>query len=304
VSLVIVEGPDGAGKTTLINKLVGRVRWNEVHHHGAYLKQTSIARHYMRSAYRGLTKRNVMVVMDRSWLAEPVYGSVMRRGENRVAPWQRRMLERVAMGAGAVVVLCRPALETCRRSWAARLEREYPQKIEELMAIHAEYAALAKVDWAPVITYDYEADDERATMDMILNHIEDQRRLEPTIGAHAKDSPVLLIGDRPGGVGERRVNLPFVSLVTTDATTGCSAWLTNQLEEWGVPEKDLAWANQENLDLIEFDDIETYRKVIALGGYATAWCEQNYLRFESTYHPQYWKRFHHYDPYPLRELIR
>lgn len=304
MTLLIVEGVDGAGKTTLIEAIAKRYRWADVRHHGAYPGETAIARHYLRSAYEALRHPNKLVVMDRSWLAEPVYGLVMRDGANRVPAWQRRMLERVALGAGAVVVHCHPSLDACRRAWESRLHREYPQKAEQLAQLHDLYG-VARPGWAavfPVLEYDYTSDDRARFLDLVDEALLARRgNGDPTIGAPVQDRPWLLIGDRPGHPNPHA--LPFVSIVASDTRLGCSAWLADQLESWGVSERRLAWANQSEVDGSQFEAFDRYRGVIALGGYALGWCETNDVSAAATFHPQYWKRFHHHEPYPLKELL-
>lgn len=302
--LLIVEGPDGAGKTTFIQKVVAH-RPSRVDHHGAYLRQARIAHHYMRSIFDAYRRSTDIIVMDRSWLAEPIYGAVMRGGADRIAAWERRMLERVAYAAGAVVVLCLPELETCERAWKGRLEKEYPQKREQLVDLHGLYKSLSGFNWPfDLIVYDYEKDNASLTIDKVMEKLAERSdRKDPTIGAPPSDRPVLLIGDSPGTSGRSRIDLPFVSLATTTTRGGCSPWLAEQLEAWGVPESDLAWVNQCDLHPYEFDDLGAYAKIVALGGAAASWCERFDVPADVTYHPQYWKRFHHHDEYPLKEML-
>jgi hypothetical protein len=164
---LILEGPDGGGKTTLLSKIREQFGVDTMVHHGAYIGDTNIAQYYMESlqtARRGIvTNKSFNFVMDRSWLAEPIYGTAMRGGENRIALGQQRVLEETFAGLGGLtgVVLCLPPLETCLANWAARREREYPDSEARLTLIYTQYLAAIE-EWRSrklfVYVYDYTID--------------------------------------------------------------------------------------------------------------------------------------------------
>ena len=140
MSLLIVEGPDAAGKTTLIDCIEAQLKGHiQVYHHGAYLKESNIAHYYLQSICSALRRDSELVVMDRSWIAEPIYGEVMRNGNNRINKDERYMLEVAARLAGAKIVLCLPPFSVCEQKWSERLDREYPQKSEQLKGIYNGY---------------------------------------------------------------------------------------------------------------------------------------------------------------------
>lgn len=308
MTCIIVEGPDGAGKTTLIEALRAKQRWSGVDHHGAYLDETAIARHYLASLYAALVKPKRLQLMDRSWIAEPIYGAVMRGGLNRIQPYQLRMLNRVAMGVSTVVVLCLPPFEACEAAWKDRLEREYPQRAEQLRMIYDGYSnwfemVKTRNEGAPVILYDYTRyTDARARIEQtIAEVIDNSLNLGPGIGAcpgPVYGDQTLLIGDEVSEHGHAR--LPFVSMTRS----GCSAWLADQLDKWDVHEGQLYWVNQAELHPDDFHGtLDQFKRIVALGGNAAAWCEQEGFEHIVVPHPQYWKRFNFNKPYPLREVL-
>src|SRR4051812_18522188 len=115
--LVILEGPDGAGKTTLAEQL-GRRGWLVVHL-GPFLQvDDDLARLYVEAMMPAILG-HADVVLDRCWLSEIPYGLVMRDGDDRLG-WQRRLLERLALRCRATVIRCLPPREIAKSWWTAR----------------------------------------------------------------------------------------------------------------------------------------------------------------------------------------
>jgi thymidylate kinase len=295
--VTIYEGPDGAGKTTLLRS--ARREGEAVHTHGPYPGEEQVWLHYLRSL---LTPSRV--AMDRSWLSEPIYGAAMRDGENRITVWQRRMLERLALSRSAVVVLCLPRLDVCRQTYLARKGEEYLDQVQQLEKVHRGYVEVSKDNTVlRTVIYNYEVDEPESFLEFVESS-RPPRNDGPGVGSWRPGHTTLLVGDRPN-YPERYGDLPFV------ADTGCSPWLAERLEESGVPEDELYWVNATdaegnptNPDFLE--DLRPYR-VVALGNRARAWlCRRagvSEARFHTVEHPQFWKRFHHREPYPLLEVL-
>ena len=116
--LYILEGPDGGGKSRLAEALAEKYRAEYVYH-GAYEGKKRIADIYLSSILPAILGEET-IVLDRSWLSEPIYARVYHDGHDRVGIVNQRILERAAMRAGAVVIKCQPDYKTCLESWTQR----------------------------------------------------------------------------------------------------------------------------------------------------------------------------------------
>lgn len=103
---IIIEGPDGAGKTTLANKLAKRLDMN-------ILKMTanggqSSIEYLQKLACDG-------VVIDRCWVSEQIYADIFGR-EQRLPDVEAEALTRVCFDAGVpIVVVLPPLVEVVKR---------------------------------------------------------------------------------------------------------------------------------------------------------------------------------------------
>lgn len=148
-----------------------------------------------------------------------------------------------------------------------------------------------------------------ADRDAITSRLEVRRTkyIKAVGGERVGSRLVLLVGDRPGPSAPSDPDYhhtPFYS------TKHCSGWLNASLHAEGIPEELLLWinaydrlGNPADFDLLVGNQMPV--STIALGGNAAKWLEQNgYDRFVREYHPQYWKRFHHGERYPLLDKLK
>jgi hypothetical protein len=303
--IIILEGPDGAGKsvlaTTLQHRLSAQGQKVTLRHHGPYptVKDPSI--NYLGGLKRFGHSDNARqaLVIDRCWLSEPIYGAALRKGVDRVGVASRRMLERVALKIGTIVVRCRPPFEVCQRNWAARKGIELIQDNEVLQQVHALYGAMHEHTHLPVIDYDYTG--ARDALDPLWQMIDALRHYRPPsvgIGAWSSKS-MLLVGERVSRYGISD-DLPFMSF----HRGGCSQWLALQLEAWGVREDRLYWVNAATASPDFLGRVDAPPRAIALGQAAARWCRHAGLNYVTVPHPQHQKRFHHNEPYlSLKEAL-
>lgn len=321
--IYILEGADGCGKSVLATALA-RQYHAILTRHGPYPGDGDrVWLRYLAAmlpAYAGIAS----VVMDRSWLSEPIYGDAYRGGANRISTAQRRMLERVALGRGAAVVLCRIPWTRCAENFRRR-KAEGGEMLDDTAQLKKVYDGYKRLQFAkaydgwntpPLRMVPHNFTDAGVTINRVmsdLNHGSDAEvNPGPGIGAWREERSVLLVGERPGGWGGRW-HLPFVS----PNAGGCSAWLADRLEEAGIPESALYWVNAVDGPEAHGDELRGEfiaqlrpRAIFALGERAANWLSAR-VNLKSGMppvivvdHPQHHKRFHHSKPYPLLKEIQ
>ncbi len=308
MKLIIIEGPDGAGKSRLVENLVKLLDGRglvEVAHHGPYPGEKRIADHYLASFAAGREQYQPApdyVILDRCWLSELVYGPIFREAV-RLSSAELRILTRAALGCETVVVYALPGADVCVKNMAGREKDNYltarPDRFKRLYAAYRDqWRELMKLTGLPTIVYNYAADPNARGLAQLLPH----RALPPNLGPGAgswKRGVYLLVGEQPG---QTQLGELASSDVPFSGFAGCSPWLADQLDRFGVPESRLYWVNALNrngqrTDHAFVEDLKP-RGIIALGAIAEEWCRDS-MPYATIPHPQYWKRFHAREEYDL-----
>jgi thymidylate kinase len=297
--ILLLEGPDGAGKTTLSEKLRQHFSDNKMVHivkHGPY-KDVS-PEHLCRIYFRGMSPALTFddhVIMDRSWISEPIYGNVYRGGANRIDLPRRRMLERAALSRGGIVIHCQPTFEACAKAFESRPEEEYLDNVKQLKEVYDEYEALPLLTSLPVVHYDYERD----TIDELLERIEFvyfSRQNKASGGGCFKEGNILMLCDRGPRTNVRSsaVVIPFINFNDDD---GPSRMLAETLTSEGITEDKIYWINTQNYQgqPTEPDFIAKLKpsKIFALGNNAYTWAINNNVKAIKLPPP-----LHHMQNYP------
>lgn len=291
--IIILEGADGTGKTTLARAICAR--YGAAYIHGHYYPHHAWAFHLamLRRACRLSQER--LVVVDRHWISEAIYGRVYRGAGVHGA--LARMFYRIWYRFGALYVLCLPdttfVVETFDRLKKERTE-QYADQMGEvndryLRLWHGEpdVAPLAGEDYVDQLTrrgvkndptrwvdYDYRYwPDEKVHrfVEGLAWKLETLRKYTWAPGldyglwnfagnGHGK---VLLVGDKTNVDGSPRgVYWPFT------AKEGSAAYLARTLHALAVDEDDIAIvnANEVGNGILSLDSLPD--KIVALGKYA------------------------------------
>ena len=280
--IIILEGPDGGGKTTLseyIRQHMSDGRMTHVIKHGPYTGLTSeeLCKTFFRSMSAAITY-NDHIIMDRSWLSEPIYGQVYRNGLNRVDVQRRRMLERVALSRGAVVIQCQPEFDVCCSAFLSRQNQEYLDTPEQLQEVYNAYETLGMQTHLPVIHYDYTQDNPD---DILAKALRVSIENFHTGGGSFRQGNYLFLCDK-GPQANMKNNTVIVPFINFNDTDGPSRMLAATLEKEGVAESDCYWANTQLPNgkpaTTEFIAKLKPKKIFAIGNNAYSWSLKNGIK--------------------------
>lgn len=296
--LTIFEGPDGGGKSTAAQAFAKATGARYVHFSALPRVGKSLGRIYVEAMLPALLGYQD-VVFDRCWLSEMPYGVAFREGKDRLTEASRRMLERLAMRCGAVVVWCQPEWETVKANYLSRKHIEMLDNEHQLKTVYDLYAE--QPTDLPELVYDYTKED-LLTIPKLMNDVESVRFPRHPLNLASAgnwDGEFVLVGQ---SFAERKDNdafyqWPFASF----SGEGCSQWLTDQLDSIEVGEDQILWLNADQ-DLSVLYDL-TPERIIAMGTEAYQQLYKLKIKAASVQHPQTWKRFNFKQHYPLLDLI-
>lgn len=303
--LIIFEGPDGGGKTTMAQRYAYETGARYVHL-GPLPRVTErgLARIYlevMMPALLGIQS----VVMDRAWHSEVPYGTVFRKGFDRMGQGNYRMVERVAHRCNPLVVFCDPPFSVMKKTFEGRKEDEYLQKVEQLDLVKRMYQQEWSCTSLPYLLWDYTNDLESDLYQAIHRHFAETKEpryhpIEQSAGnLHAK---VLLVGDQFTDLTDHdSINqFPFVHF----SKAGCCHWLAMELARAGVSESELCWVNSDQDFMAVGAAMPNLEHMVALGGHAAEALRRAGIAIFTTFdHPQHHKRFKSSEEYPLLNFL-
>ena len=298
--IIIIEGVDGAGKTTLARELE-RLGARYVHH-GPPKKGEDLFSMYVKALHGAHAdtappkagaapqkNQTPAVVFDRLHLGELVYGEAVRK-RSQLGVMGIDLIDRYAHARGAITVIALPPWRVVEKSWLAR-DGEYVKDIKQLYAIYAAYADLLFRDRRPYLHWDYTRWPAASVARALLT-------VEPTVlppGLVGSPCPqFLFVGER---ANMRRsaggLDIPFMSL------KGASAYLYQALRDAGFSEGECAFMNAldadgaPNPDPIVTSELEQQigPRTIALGRVAHRWLCDHGIGHHELPHPQHQKRF-------------
>lgn len=296
VELIILEGPDGGGKSTLAKSLAADHDAMVVH--CGPFKQVAagnLARLYVEAMMPAVLGYQT-VIMDRCWLSEEPYGLAYRNGADRLGPDARRMLERLALRCSVAVLNCLPDFEDVEKSFIGRKGGEYLDNLDQLRMVYEWYSDLKNHTCLPVTPANYKKY-TRIVRTSKLQGVSANVRSAGNINA-----PILLVGDKFGEVKSQDslYQWPFASF----SGSGCSLWLTAQLREAEISERDLCWINSDQ-PLQAIGQLAQNKFVVTLGLEAKQRLANAGIQIHASVdHPQAHKRFKSSEPYPLIHYLK
>lgn len=154
--IYIIEGPDGAGKTTLVEQIKKSHMNAKVLHFGAPQTPEEADNYYKVYAEAINAKRDdEVLVFDRSWYSDMVYGPVMRNRQEMTQEHADMLSAMVVARGGGIIIYCTAPIKVL---WARcqRRGETYLQNQAQLQAISAGYSKVMaeNVRFLPVVRYD------------------------------------------------------------------------------------------------------------------------------------------------------
>ena len=141
--IIVLEGPDAAGKTTLANTLIekfgGSKKARYIHSTWSPELEKVMDDYHLNTIHRAIElSRSKVVILDRSWLSELVYSEVFRSGTN--FPDLAREAHTLLSQANATYVLCCPFL---KEEYLANFEKTKSLRTEMYTSMEKCYDAFA-----------------------------------------------------------------------------------------------------------------------------------------------------------------
>ena len=150
--IIIIEGPDGAGKTTLANKIQQQTGYMLLHRSQP---KTEEEKAKMMDEYLQVIKSGKHCSLDRCWYSEMVYGPVMRDASVISYP-QMYALEQQLAKHGGLVIHCTGPMQDLWKRCMSRGE-DYIVDKGVFTEIYDRYDELMNgvPHIVPVVTYEY-----------------------------------------------------------------------------------------------------------------------------------------------------
>lgn len=236
--LIILEGADGAGKTTLMRSLVSHYGYIEVMARESTLDQTDEEMCHKLSYAINRAAKGEYVVLDRCWISEAIYSRQVRKREPRIHPFQARMLERLALSAEVKIIICDPGEAVARSNFMGR--NEYIKDVNQWCAVHTEYLSPQKYTSIPTVRYDYLRETSLKDLcdpDTFVGGLQVEN-----IYGNPDANTLVIVNDKYEGATVPCINWGWDSV---------SARITRNFERAGVSEFELAWLNMPATDTLE-----------------------------------------------------
>jgi hypothetical protein len=289
MNLLVLEGPDGTGKTTLARAL--EKRGYQYVHNGPPPEGVGLFEHYTRQLLKSFDQK---VVFDRLHLGELIYGPVMR-GKSLITVEQFRLLNRLLFSIGGKIVFCDTDNPSIERNWMACRGEEYLTDLYKLYNVIFKYRELVQqeLDTKDVWVYSYQASSGK----FLMKEIEElgvpskiQGDWCPPGVLGRPDNKFLFIGERVNPELSFGQDLAFYSMENSAGFFNRCLW------EAGYQEHELAFTNALDLDHQSRDlyDLWTRRReqvVVTLGKVAHEACVNQAVPHLAAPHPQFIKRF-------------
>lgn len=302
--IYVLEGPDGSGKTTLGKELAHR---HQAHYmHLTYRWPKRMFTYHTAALERAIKIAQTRpVVIDRWWPSINIYDLAFRG--KLTFEMAGRMLDRAGLANGIVYVVCLPSDHDKHLAMFDERKakgQEMYDSVVEVIDAYTEWYNVQMAGREDVIRYDWMTDGQDLNefcLKMYRRSLQINNRIphwfwqnRQYAGNVWRGNPtVMIVGERSNPKGRHAV-WPFFEHGLS------SLWLTEALQEAGIEEYDIVWANAINIEgwtqpaaLKQLWNETHPFKVVALGRKAEGVLHTAGLSRETEMlpHPAYAKRF-------------
>lgn len=284
--IIILEGPDGTGKTTLAKCLSDTYGFRYVH--TGPPKDDNALEAYGRTLYDARREAGD-VVIDRLHVGERIYGPILRSSD-KLEREGEVLIHRLTSAYGARLIFCLPPYETAFENWRKRHEEdnELVTKAATYKAIYHAYANLRQdIFYSSALWWDYTMMDVKTSAEVLV-YLTKQGDVCPIDVIGSPSAKFLFVGEQ---ANQEYLDLPFFAL------NGSSRYLNDCIEDAGYQENEIAFVNAKRLNgsgvhLSAIHKTLKEPKVIALGNVSRDLLGDQGVPHVYISHPAYWKRFY------------
>jgi len=268
---IILEGPDGTGKTTLARQLAEKL--------GLKYQHEKIPLDGLKYYVNLVSNMEDNIVYDRCYLGEAIYPSVFQDTFRRdLTRGEVHMLEMALVAKGAILIKCLTSID---QEWSIIRDRGDHLITDRSMIhrVHHGYLWWFERTLLPGFIYNHTVDSLEDVLQKvsIIQATGYGPSRHPGVSGFSSGSPRMLVGE-----SRNQGSLAFTSAV------GCSAWFHELLAESGDR---YYLTNSDHPTLLEEIQVVDPIEIISLGQQADFVLTELQVEHTKLPHPQYVKRF-------------
>jgi thymidylate kinase len=243
--IIILDGPDGSGKTTLAEYYIKQYGARRIHLtyrwvNNMFEYNTAAVDYAARLAAQG-----ELVIIDRLWMSEIVY-DLAYRGQHK-NPGLGRMIDRMVLKYSGIYVICLPVNT---REYLSHFDRLKDSRLELFSTMEKAYFEYDKIwnnciqeKWPHAFRYDFMDGNMEQDAEMYLEYMLQRRAESPSwqltekqFSGSIEHGEVLFLDGAP----TNRKNLPTYP---RHEYTEANVYLNGIFDMCGIPEHKLMWTD-------------------------------------------------------------